>query len=139
MSPRTLACMAVLHRIEALAGNGRYAVTFQRADRSEQTAVVQLSGSSVTAAEASLPEGWTTSSEPFAALADVVLALERARSLGPAASSLMDVDGGWDVMMGNVVLGESGRPTCTAHGPMEPGSGDVWTCAECGARAAYSG
>ena len=128
--------MSVLHRIEALAGHGRYAVTFQRADLSEQTAVVQLSGAKVTAAEASLPEGWTLDSDAYAAMAAAVLAFEQARGIGPKAAALVDVDGGWDVMMGNVVLGDGG-PTCTAHGAMAA-SGGVYECAECGARAAYA-
>jgi hypothetical protein len=126
-----------LQRIEALAGTGRYAVTFQRPDRSEQTAVVQVAGTDVSAAEASLPEGWTRGSDAFAALAEVLFAMERARALGPAAAALVDVDGGWDVMMGNVVLGAEGTPTCTAHGPMQ-GADGVYECAECGARAAYA-
>jgi hypothetical protein len=128
----------MLHRIEALAGNGRYAVTFQRDDRSEQTAVVQISGTSVTAAEASLPAGWTLDSDPFQALADAVLAVDRARATGPKAVALSDVDGGWDVMMGNVVLGADSVPTCTAHGPMVLGADGIYECGECGARAAYS-
>ena len=127
--------MARLHRIEALAGAGRYAVTFQRPDTSEQTAVVQVSDDEVTAAEASLPDGWTRDSDAFAAMGDVLRTLERARALGPVATQLMDVDGGWDVMMGNVVLGDSGVPTCTAHGAMEPSGDGVFECAECGARA----
>jgi hypothetical protein len=127
-----------LHRIEALAGAGRYAVTFQRADHSEQTAVVQATGDDVTAAEASLPTGWTRDSAAFAALAEVIRALEHARTLGPAAATLTDVDGGWDVMMGNVVLGDSGAPICTAHGAMTGAGGDVYECAECGARAGYT-
>jgi hypothetical protein len=130
--------MTRLHRIEALAGAGRYAVTFQRADKSEQTAVVQISGPDVSAAEASLPEGWTRDSEAFAAVAQTLLAMEHARSLGPPAAALVDVDGGWDVMMGNVVLGDGGTPTCTAHGPMEPSASGTFECAECGARAAYA-
>ena len=67
-----------------------------------------------------------------------MLAIDRARSLGPTAVALVDVDGGWDVMMGNIVLGDSGVPTCTAHGDLERGDADVWVCAECGARAGYS-
>ena len=35
---------AVLHRIEALPGAGRYAVTFRCADGSEQTAVMIVDG-----------------------------------------------------------------------------------------------
>jgi hypothetical protein len=128
----------MLHRIEALPGNGRYAVTFQRDDRSEQTAVLEVSGSDVTAAEASLPVGWTLDSDAFAALADAVLAVQRARGTGPRILALSDVDGGWDVMMGNVVLAEDGAPTCTAHGPMSLGADDVYECSECGARAAYA-
>ena len=127
--------MTRLHRIEALAGAGRYAVTFQCPDTSEHTAVVQVSGADVTAAEASLPDGWTRGSDAFAAMGEVLRTLERARALGPPAAQLMDVDGGWDVMMGNVVLGDSGVPTCTAHGAMEPRDDGVFECAECGARA----
>jgi hypothetical protein len=127
-----------LHRIEALAGAGRYAVTFQRPDKSEQTAVVEVSGAAVSAAEASLPEGWTRDSEAFAAVAQTLLAMEHARSLGPPVAALIDVDGGWDVMMGNVVLGNGGTPTCTAHGPMHDAGTGTFECAECGARAAYA-
>lgn len=130
--------MATLHRIEALAGAGRYAVTFRRTDGAEQTAVVQISGGDVTAAEASLPPGWTRDSGAFLALADAVLAVERARGTGPKSTALIDVGGGWDVMMGNVVLGEDRVPTCTAHGPMDLGADSVYQCAECGARAAYA-
>ena len=127
--------MTRLHRIEALAGSGRYAVTFQRPDNSEQTAVVQFTDGTIHAAEASLPAGWTRDSAAFAAMAEVVQAMDRARALGPAATALVDVDGGWDVMMGNVVLGDGGAPTCTAHGPMTPVENGVYECPECGARA----
>ena len=127
--------MTRLHRIEALAGAGRYAVTFQRPDTSEQTAVVQVGDDAVSAAEASLPDGWTRDSDAFAALADVLRGMERARSLGPTDAQLMDVEGGWDVMMGNVILGEGGAPTCTAHGVMDVIGDGVFECAECGARA----
>jgi hypothetical protein len=130
--------MALLHRIEALPGNGRFAVTFQRDDRSEQTAIVEVAGTDVSAAEASLPVGWTLESDAFRALAEAVLAVQRARGTGPKIMALSDVDGGWDVMMGNVVLAGDGAPTCTAHGPMTLGSDDVYECAECGARAAYA-
>jgi hypothetical protein len=125
-----------LHRIEALPGAGRYAVTFQRDDRSEQTAVVHVADGEVDAAEASLPTGWTRDSEAFHALAEAVLAVERARGAGPKAAALVDVDGGWDVILGNVVL-DGDRPTCTAHGPMDAGADGTFTCAECGARAGW--
>jgi hypothetical protein len=130
--------VAALHRIEALAGDGRYAVTFQRADRSEQTAVVEVADGAVSAAEASLPAGWTRDSEAFSAMAEAVLAVQRARGIGPRTAALIDVGGGWDVMMGNVVLGDAGVPSCTAHGDMVAGDDGVFECPDCGARAAYA-
>jgi hypothetical protein len=75
--------------------------------------------------------------EALAGVAEVLLTFERARALGPVAAQLVDVDGGWDVMMGNVVLGDGGTPTCTEHGPMTE-SGGVFECPECGARAGYA-
>jgi hypothetical protein len=125
-----------LHRIEALPGEGRYAVTFQRPDGVEQTAVVQLEADRLDAAEASLPEGLTRSSAAFAALTDAVRAVDAARGAGPPAAALVDVDGGWDVMMGNVSL-VAQVPTCTAHGPMDI-DGARFVCAVCGARAAIA-
>jgi hypothetical protein len=130
--------VSALLRIETLAGDGRYAVTFRRVDGSEQAAVVQVCGDDVSAAEASLPQGWTRGSEAFRALVGAVLALHRARSTGPRTVALYDVEGGWDVMLGNVVLGDDGAPSCTAHGTMTAAAQDVWECAECGARAAYA-
>jgi hypothetical protein len=126
--------MAALVRIEALPGEGRYAVTFQRADASEQTAVVQLNDDRVDVAEASLPAGWTRDSEAFTATATVVRAFDAARAHAPAAPFLRDVDGGWDVSLGNVVLDDSGKPTCTEHGEMTQTKTD-YLCTECYARA----
>jgi hypothetical protein len=126
--------VAVLVRIEALPGEGRYAVTFERSDGSEQTAVVHLTGTGVDVAEASLPAGWTRDSEAFATVSLALQAFEDARRHAPAGPSLRDVPGGWDVSLGNVVLGDPGRPTCTAHGPMTRTEAD-WLCPECYARA----
>ena len=67
-------------------------------------------------------------------MSQVVLALHAVRQLAPGGPTLRDVDGGWDVGLGNVVLPGSGRPECTAHGPMGDEAG-VWVCVECGARA----
>jgi hypothetical protein len=85
-------------------------------------------------AEASLPTGWKRSSEVFAATTAAVLAFEAARRHAPPAASLRDVEGGWDVSLGNVVLGAAGGPTCTAHGDMIERDGG-YVCEECGARA----
>jgi hypothetical protein len=124
----------VLHRIEALPGEGRYAVTFRRSDAAEHTAIVQLDGDAAEVAEASLPPGLTRESAGFAAVVAAVRAFAGARGSTAAGPSLRDVDGGWDVGLGNVVLGEDGEPTCTAHGPMTC-DGEIYTCAECGAQA----
>jgi hypothetical protein len=125
---------AVLHRIEALPGDGRYAVTFRRADSSEQTAIVDLSDAKVSVAEASLPTGWTTASDLFAATAAAVRTFDEARRTSATAPALRDVPGGWDVSLGNVVLGETGQPVCTAHGDLAA-LGDAYACPECGAQA----
>jgi len=126
--------MAALIRIEALPGDGRYAVSFERADGSEQTAVMHLTEDGLLVADASLPAGWSRDSEAFAATEGAVAAFDAARRHAPAGPALRDVDGGWDVSLGNVVLGESGLPECTAHGPMSA-KGSDYLCPECYARA----
>lgn len=137
---------AVLHRLEALPGDGRWAATFRRSDGSEQTAVVQVGGAdgsagataTVDVAEASLPTDWTCTSEAWLAVADAVGALERSRAASaPSGAVLRDPDGGWDVSLGNVVLGADARPACIAHGDMTDADG-TWTCPECGAVALFA-
>lgn len=127
--------MAALIRIEALPGDGRYAVSFQRADGSEQTAVMHLTGGELRVAEASLPTGLVRASEAFDAIAAAISSFDEARRHAPAAPYLRDIDGGWDVSLGNVILGQSGKPTCTAHGEMNLGENDEYLCPECYARA----
>jgi hypothetical protein len=136
---------AALHRIEALPGDGRFAVTFRRPDGSEQSVIVHLEagadGSTVEVAEASLPAGWVRATPAFDALGAAVTAFAAARrDHAPAGLTLHDVDGGWDVSLGNVVLGDSGQPVCTAHGELtrDEGTGR-YVCAECGAAAVVRG
>jgi hypothetical protein len=126
--------MAALIRIEVLPGDGRYAVSFERPDGSEQTAVMHLTENGISVADASLPAGWTRDSAAFNATAAAVVAFDDARRHAPAAPALRDVDGGWDVSLGNVVLGPDGQPTCTAHGEMTR-TGDEYLCTECYAKA----
>jgi hypothetical protein len=128
---------AQLQRIEALPGTGRYAVTFRRDDGGEQTAVVDVSVDGVHVAQANLPDGWTSDSDAFRATTDAVRAVHQARAAEPTAVSLVEVDGGWDVGLGNVVLSPAGVPACTAHGDMAA-DGAAYQCAECGARAALA-
>ena len=82
---------AALHRIEALPGAGRYAITFRRDDGGEQTAVVDVTADGVHVAEANLPDGWSHDSDAFRATADAVRAVHQARSAGPPATTLVDV------------------------------------------------
>jgi hypothetical protein len=126
--------VAALLRIEALPGDGRYAVTFERADGSEQAAIMQITEDGVDVAEASLPAGWTRESAAFVATANAVRAFHDARTSASAGPALRDVEGGWDVSLGNVTLNESDTPTCVAHGEMSK-IGHEYVCPECGARA----
>lgn len=130
--------MAALSRIEVLAGERRYAVSFERGDGSMQTAVVHLGEDGATVDETSLPPDWTRESPAFAAVAEAVVAFDSARRHAPAAPALRDVDGGWDVTLGNVVLGPSGTPTCSAHGEMTQTAEGHYLCPECAARAVLS-
>ncbi len=118
-----------------MSGDGRYAVTFQRPDGSEQTTVVHTGANGVEVTAAGLPDGWAPESAAFHAAEDAVLAVERARSLVPHTAVLHDVDGGWDVRMGNVVMSETGVPQCPPHGELERVTRGRYTCSECGASA----
>lgn len=129
---------AQLWALEALAGKGRYAVTFRRPDGSEQSAIVELGTDAVDVADASLPVGWRRSSPGFPAMVEAVRAFDAARRHAPVTAILRDVAGGWDVSLGNVVLGASGHPECTAHGAMAE-AGDRYVCAGCGAQATLGG
>jgi len=130
---------AALHAITAMPGAGRYAVTFRRLDGGEQTAVLELRETDVSVAEASLPDEWRPGAPGYPALIEVVRTLDAARS-APAASGaqLRDVAGGWDVMLGNVVLGADGVPHCIAHGALEQADGR-YVCTDCGAAALLDG
>jgi len=127
----------VLHRIEALPGNGRYAVTF-RGSGGEQTSVVGVQGDAVAVAEANLPDGWRPGTPRYDSLASAVLAVDRARAAAPPVRAVQDVDGGWDVALGHVVL-EGVVPACTAPGRMQPLGENRFECAECGACAEIAG
>ena len=130
----------VLHAVEALPGLGRYAVTFRGTAGTEQRAVAHVHDGDVDSeldiADASLPDGWHRGGEQFAAMTAAVLALHHAHSLTPSAGALTDVDGGWDVSLGNVVLAD-GVPTCTADGALDDLGGGRFECSTCGAAALY--
>jgi hypothetical protein len=127
----------VLHRIEALPGDGRFAICFRGAAGTEHVTVAQLRAGELDIAPATLPAGWEPGGEAYGLLVDVVNALDRARRPGTAQAQLFDVPGGWDVMIGNVVLERGETVACAAHGPMQNQDG-IWMCLECGAKAAFA-
>jgi hypothetical protein len=130
---------SALHRIEALPGAGRYAVTFRTGSGVEQSAVAQIAGERVELAAAGLPPDWQAGRPAFGKLVEALVALDRARRTTHAPTELIDVEGGWDVMIGNVVL-ELGLVTCASHGSMQLQDAGVWLCLtpDCGARAIFA-
>jgi hypothetical protein len=128
---------AALHRIEALPGVGRYSVTFRTPEGAELSAVVQVNGLEVDVAPASLPTDWQPDGPAFTLLVDAVLAMDTARHTAKAPAELIDVPGGWDVMIGNVLL-DGGIVTCAAHSAMRMNDAQEWVCPECGAKAIFA-
>jgi hypothetical protein len=129
----------LLQRIEALPKRGSYAVTLVLADGQERIVVVAPGADGRPALPAAnLPDGWSPRSDSAVAVLATIDAFHDARTVaGAGRSRLVDIDGGWDVSIGNVVLGPDGQPACVTHGPLEP-TGDTWTCAECGAAAMFA-
>ena len=112
-------------------------VTFAAPGGAEQSAVAHLTADGLDVAPASLPDAWQPGSDPFDLLVDAVRAFDRARRSSAARAELLDVPGGWDVMIGNVVLAPGDIVTCPSHGAMRLVD-EVWTCPECGARAVFA-
>jgi hypothetical protein len=128
----------LLNRIEALAEEGCYSLTFQVDGGQERNVVMRLRDGEAGVPGANLFPGWSPGSESFRAAVAAVRALHQAREIsGPGRVRLLDVEGGWDVSLGNVVLSADGIPSCVAHGVMEAGPPPTYQCLTCGARASY--
>jgi hypothetical protein len=126
-----------LHKIEALAEPGCYSLTFQL-DGDERAVVARIRGRDASLPVNAFPD-WPAGSVSFQAVVAAVLAVHAAReSAGPSQAQLVDLDGGWDVGLGNVVLSE-GRPSCVGHGLLEQAEPGIYRCQSCGAAARYSG
>lgn len=122
-----------LIKVEALAEPGCYSLTFALHTGEERAVVARLRDGQPDV-PASAFTGWSAESESFAATVAAVLAVHRARELSrPDGVRLLDVDGGWDVSLGNIVLAD-GVPSCVTHGELGR-DGAVLRCAECGAAA----
>jgi hypothetical protein len=128
----------LVQRIEALPKRGSYAVTLVLDDGQERILVVTLVDGAPVLPAANRPEGWAADSQSARALLSAVSALHDARAIaGAGRAQLVDIDGGWDVSIGNVTLAENGEPQCVSHGAMALEDG-VWTCPECGAAAMFA-
>lgn len=129
----------LLTRIEATARAGEFAVTVVLPDGTERVLVMTVTGDPPTVAlpPAAGIDGWTAAAESYRAVTEAVLAVDRARRIGPAGVQLLDVPGGWDVSLGNVILDGSGQPECVAHGALRPVGDGRFECADCGAAALF--
>jgi hypothetical protein len=116
---------------------GEYAVVLLMADGLERTVLVSVNGTEVALPGAQLLE-WSPLSQSYRGLVAAVLALDAARSAARNVRALLrDVDGGWDVSLGNVVLGATGVPACIAHGNLTAVEPGLYRCGECGAQAGF--
>lgn len=130
----------LLQRIEALPRLNSYNVTFE-VDAGHERSVVTTAGEDgfPTLAAANLPGGWSLETAAVKAALIAVAAFHEARtSVSSGRPQLRDVDGGWDVTIGNVALNSDGEPTCAADGVMAIRGDGVYECAECGAAAIFS-
>ena len=129
----------LLSKIEALDEPGCYSVTFTLGTGAARELVIRMRGDEPVVPSANSFEGWTPGSRTATATIAVVRALHQARQAGGgSAGRLVDVEGGWDVGIGNVVLSAEGVPACVAHGEMAAAEAGVFRCETCGAAAQYT-
>ncbi|MDQ2956477.1 MAG: hypothetical protein M3Y42_05900 [Actinomycetota bacterium] len=130
----------LLNKIEALAEPGCYSLTFALDDGAEQALVMRLRADEAIVPTANAFAGWTPGSPTFGATVAVVRAMHAARERSaPSQANLRDIDGGWDVGIGNVILSANYVPFCVAHGELQSGPPGIFRCPVCGAAAAYEG
>ena len=123
-----------LNKIEALAEPGCYSLTFQL-DGGDERAVVARMRDQQAVLPANAFADWPADAPSHQAVVSVVQQLHQARELaGPNRSRLVDLAGGWDVGLGNVVL-RDGVPSCVGHGSLAETEPGVFRCSECGAAA----
>jgi hypothetical protein len=129
----------LLSKIEALTEPGCYSVTFALETGEDRAVVIRMRGDEPVLPAANSFAGWVPGSRTVTATIAVVQALHQARQGGGEATQrLLDVEGGWDVGIGNVVLSADGAPMCLGHGELAPAEGGVFRCEACGAAARYA-
>lgn len=125
-----------LSKLEALAEPGCYTLTFALPTGEERAVVARFRDDDLDIPVKAFT-GWTATSDSYAAVVAAVRAVHQARDLArPTGVRLIDVEGGWDVSLGNLVLNGAGQPECVSHGALEP-DGAVFRCPECGAAASF--
>ena len=109
----------LLSKIEALTEPGCYSVTFALDTGESCAVVIRMRGGEPVLPAAHSFAGWTPGSRTVTATIEVVRALHQARQVtGGSTVRLLDVEGGWDVGIGNVVLSADEVPACVAHGEL---------------------
>lgn len=127
----------LLSKIEALIEPGCYSLTFALPTGEDRAVVVRVRDGSEVLPPANAFTGWPSGSASFVAAMAVVRLLDEARRLaGPVRQRMVDIEGGWDVGLGNVVLSDAG-PACVAHGAMEQTEPGIYRCPGCGAAAGF--
>ena len=127
----------LLQGIEASPRAGEYAVTLVMADGQPRSVLARVTGAAVEIPAANLG-GWAESARSYRAMVTAIAAVHEARTAAGAQRVLLqDIDGGWDVSLGNIVLGDAGQPVCIAHGDLEPRAGARYVCADCGAQGRF--
>jgi hypothetical protein len=128
----------LLSKVEALDEPGCYSVTFTLGTGEDRALVIRMRGDEPMVPSANSFAGWAPNSRIATATVAVVRALHQARQgTGGSGGRLVDVDGGWDVSIGNVVLSSDGVPSCVGHGELAPAGDGVYRCESCGAAARY--
>ena len=128
----------LLRKIEALDEPGCYSVAFTLDTGEDRAVVIRMRGDEPVVPSANSFAGWAPGSRIVTATVAVVRALHQARqSTGGSGGQLVDIDGGWDVSIGNVVLSAEGAPSCVGHGELASAGDGVYRCETCGAAARY--
>ena len=126
-----------LSKVEALTEAGCFTLTFALPTGEERAVVARLREGEVDLPAQAIT-GWSAGSASFAATVAAVQAVHAARELArPSGQRLHEVDGGWDVSLGNIVLDGAARPACLTHGTLDCGPDGLVRCPECGAAASY--
>ena len=128
----------LLRKIEALDEPGCYSVTFTLDTGEDRAVVIRMRGDEPVVPSANSFTGWAPGSRIVTATVAVVRALHQARqSTGGSGAQLADIDGGWDVSIGNVVLSPDGSTQLRGARRAGPSGDGVYRCETCGAAARY--